>query len=117
MRKSVAEIILATIETLFILFCVAVLVLLLADVITTTEVETYTVGCEVTQLAYAEKSISRSKSRAVYQMGVRNDDFATTIEISSSDFARYVVGDVVEIEVVLLESCFGTCGAEYRLIK
>lgn len=117
MRKSVAEIVFDILSTLFILFCVAILLLLLADVATSHEVESYTVGCEVTQLAYAEKTVSRAGSREVYKMGIRNDDFATTLEISASDFARYVVGDVVEIEVVVLESCFGVERTEYNLIK
>lgn len=117
MKKSFAEIVFDTIVTLFVLFCVVVLVLLLADVATSTEVESYIVDCEVTQLAYAEKSVSRSDSCAVYKMGLRNDDFAITLEISDSDFARYVVGDVVEIEVVVLKSCFGVERKEYKLIK
>lgn len=116
MRKSVAEIIFDTVVTLFVLFCMTVLGMLVADVATTAEVESYTVGCEVTQLAYAEKSVSRTDSRAVYKMGVRNDDFATTIEVSSADFARYVVGDVVEVEVTVLANCFGE-RTEYNLVK
>ena len=34
-------------------------------------VQTYSVGCEVSQLAYAEETVSRFSSRPVYKMGVR----------------------------------------------
>ena len=33
-------------------------------------IQTYSVGCEVSQLAYAEETVSRSSSRPVYKMGV-----------------------------------------------
>lgn len=82
-----------------------------------TEVETYTVGCEVSQMAYAEEAVSRSSSRPSYKMGVRNDDFATTFDISAEEFAKYAIGDVVEVEVAVYEYMDGTLRNEYKLIK
>lgn len=82
---------------------------------TKTVVETYTVGCEISQLAYGEKSISRSTSRPTYKMGVRNDSFATTFDITAEQFAMYVIGDVVEVEVTVYEYIDGTTTNEYHL--
>lgn len=80
-----------------------------------TVVETYTVGCEISQLAYAEETTGRSSSRPAYKMGVRNDDFATTLDITAEQFAMYVIGDVVEVEVTVYEYIDGTTTNEYRL--
>lgn len=80
-----------------------------------TVVETYTVGCEISQLAYAEETTGRSSSRPAYKMGVRNDNFATTFDITAEQFAMYVIGDVVEVEVTVYEYKDGTIKNEYRL--
>jgi hypothetical protein len=82
-----------------------------------TEVETYTVGCEVSQMAYAEEVMSRSSSRPVYKMGVRNDDFATTFNISAEEFAKYAVGDIVEVEVAVYEYMDGSLNNKYKLVN
>ena len=79
-------------------------------------VQTYSVGCEVSQLAYAEETVTRSSSRPVYKMGVRCDDFATTLNITSSQFAQFMVGDIVEIEVTEIETVRGDIVYEYKLL-
>ena len=83
---------------------------------TKVEVEVYTVGAEVSQMAYAEESVSRSQSRPVYKMGVRNDEFAHTFDITDTQFAKYAVGDVVEVEVTIWEYFDGEFVYEYKLI-
>lgn len=82
----------------------------------TEEVETYTVGCEISQMAYAEETISRFDSRPVYRVGVRNDDFATTFEISSEQFAKYSIGEIVEVEVTTWEEFDGNQYQTYRIV-
>lgn len=79
-------------------------------------IQTYSVGCEVSQLAYAEETVTRSSSRPVYKMGVRCDDFATTLDITSSQFAQFMVGDIVEIEVTEIETVRGDIVYEYKLL-
>lgn len=81
-----------------------------------TEVEIYSVGCEVSQMAYAEETVSRTQSRPVYKMGVRCDDFATTLDITSSQFAQFAVGDIVEVEVTVMENAFGELYNTYKLL-
>ena len=75
-----------------------------------TEIEVYSVGCEVSQMAYAEEAVSRSQTKPVYKMGVRNDEFATTLDINSNQFAQFMVGDVVEVDTPA-----GT--AKYKIVK
>ena len=79
-------------------------------------VQTYSVGCEVSQLAYAEETVSRFSSRPVYKMGVRCDDFATILDITSSQFAQFVVGDIVEVEVTEIEKVNGDIIYQYKLL-
>lgn len=103
-----------------VLLLVALLVAVIFGVVyecSATEVETYTVGCEVTQITYAEKVTGRHSSRSVYKMGVRNDDFATTFNISAEEFAKYAVGDVVEVEVAVCEYMDGSLNNKYKLVN
>ena len=79
-------------------------------------VQTYSVGCEVSQLAYAEETVTRSSSRPVYKMGVRCDDFAAILDITSSQFAQFVVGDIVEVEVTEIEKVNGDIIYQYKLL-
>lgn len=65
------------------------------------EVEIYSVGCEISQMAYAEEQVSRTNTKPVYKMGVRCDDFATIFEITAEQFAQYIVGEIVEVEVTV----------------
>ena len=81
-----------------------------------TEVEIYSVGCEVSQMAYAEETVSRTQSKPVYKMGVRNDDFAVTLDITSNQFAQFAVGDIVEVEVTVMENAFGGLYNTYKLL-
>ena len=81
-----------------------------------TEIEIYSVGCEVSQMAYAEETVSRRQSRPVYKMGVRCDDFATTLEITSNQFAQFAVGEIVEVEVTVMENAFGGLYNTYKLL-
>ena len=110
-------------DTLFDAFMTLMCILLICLVcfmvfvsINQTEVEVYSVGCEVTQMAYAEETVSRTQSRPVYKMGVRNDDFAVTLDISSNQFAQFAVGDIVEVEVTVMEDAFGGLHNTYKLL-
>ena len=86
------------------------------DTAKTEEVEVFSVGCEVSQMVYAEEATGRSTSRPVYKMGVRNDEFAAVLDITDTQFAKYVVGDIVEVEVRVYESGLGTLNYEHKLL-
>jgi hypothetical protein len=117
MRRNFCEIFLLILVVLFLAVLITCLVFKAIDTCSMTEVETYTVGCEVSQMSYAEKAISRSATTPVYKMGVRNDDFAATFEVSTEDFARYVIGDIVEVKVTIYEHIDGRQTQEYQLVK
>ena len=82
-----------------------------------TEIDSYTVGCEISQMAYAEEMVSRYNSRPAYRIGVRNDDFAATFKISPEQFAKYSIGEIVEVEVVTWERFNGYQYQTYRIIE
>ena len=110
-------------DTLFDLFMIVMCILVVGLVVflifigvNQTEVEIYSVGCEVSQMAYAEETVSRVKSKPVYKMGVRCDDFATTLDVTSNQFAQFAVGDIVEIEVTVMENAFGGLYNTYKLL-
>jgi hypothetical protein len=82
-----------------------------------TEVETYTVGCEVTRIDCGEiagKNIAYHYS--FYKMGVRCDDFSTTLNVTEEDFAKYSDGDIVEVQVTIYEYRDGATVTEYTLL-
>lgn len=87
-----------------------------APVIEWEEVETYTVGCEVSHMDYAERAISRFRTVPVYVMSVRCDDFATTFEVTAKQYAKYTIDEVVEVEVCVMEDSKGNCKFIYNLI-
>jgi hypothetical protein len=48
---------------------------------------------------------------------VRNDEFATTLVITNEQFARYTVGEIVEVEVTVWErNNNGEISYTYKLI-
>lgn len=84
---------------------------------TKTEVESYTVGCEITRIDYGEVAgKSTAYHKPFYKMGVRCDDFATTLDITEEDFAKYSDDDIVEIQVVVYEYRDGVQVTEYTLL-
>lgn len=100
----------------FALFLLGVAGFAIFNEATKTEVETYTVGCEVTKTAYAEETTGRSSSRPNFVMGVRCDDFSTTFEITNEQFAKYTEKDIVEVEVTVWEYSDGTMKNTYKLV-
>lgn len=105
------EKILSFVSTLVVLAVVLGLFFLFFYAISEEVIETYSVGCEVSQMAYASTG-----TRSIYKMGVRNDDFAFTFEINSNQFAQYVEGDVVEVLVYVIEDFAGNIRYEYELL-
>jgi flagellar basal body-associated protein FliL len=110
------EVLLDTMMIILIVLVIGGLAVGMFATMTKVEVEVYTVGAEVSQMAYAEEAVSRSQSRPVYKMGVRNDDFATTLDVTSNQFAQFKVGDIVEVEVTVMENAFGELYNTYRLL-
>lgn len=83
--------------------------------ITTYEVESYTVGAEVTHSDYTSYYQKREGTITKYVLAVRNDNFSTVFNVSAETYAKYAVGDVVEVEVREMANKYNTW-YEYDLI-
>lgn len=89
-------------------FCLLGIVLIFClNVFTSEEVETYTVGAEISHMDYSAYHMKNSGTKTKYIIAVRNDEFATVFEVFASEYAEKSVGDIVEVEVVITENCFG----------
>ena len=87
----------------------------LRDWATTEVVETYIVGAEVSHSDYASYYKKNSGTITRYVLGVRNDDFSTVFNVDANTWAKYAVGDIVEVEVREMESHVKTW-TEYKLL-
>lgn len=83
--------------------------------ITKEEIESYTVGAEVSHTDYTQYYSKHHGTRTDYIIAVRNDDFATVFNVSAETYAKYAVGDVVEVEVREMANKYDTW-YEYDLI-
>lgn len=81
-----------------------------------TEVDSYIEVFEISQLAYSEEQFSETTSSPVYRAGIRNENTAVTIRISSEDFARYTVGEIVTVKVTVYGYSDGSQGKEYTIL-
>jgi hypothetical protein len=91
-------------KIIVLLICVGMFVALVGGCCADHQVETYTVGCEVSGIHYTGKYHDEPRMR------VRCDEFATTLHISTSQAAKYVVGDIVVVEVEVRDGW----GGEYK---
>lgn len=75
-------------------------------------VETYTIEAEVTHC-----DCSRSKGGyESYILSVVAGDYATTIKVTSSQYAKYREGDLVAIKITTYENNFGETRQSVKLI-
>lgn len=90
------------------IFCCAVLIFAaMAELATPdypTEVEVYTIGCEISNMDITTNGSSIRK----HIVSVRNDEFAATIDVEAETYAKYTEGEIVEVEVTVKESKDGT---------
>ena len=68
------------------------------------EAETYTVGCEISNMDIIVNSSSIRK----YIISVRNDEFAATVDVDAKTYAKYTEGEIVEVKVTVKENKDGT---------
>ena len=85
------------------------------DKLTTYEVERYTVGAEVSHSDYTSYYQKNSGTITKYVLAVRNDDFSTVFNVSAETYAKYAVGDVVEVEVREMASKYNNWNDYYLL--
>ena len=114
------EKIVTIIEVLFIILFISFSVFVIYQVAQSTkniEVQTYTVGAEISHLDKLEERTGFTSSETVYSMSVRNDDFATEFELTAEQYASYVIDDIVEVEVTEWETYGGEHVFTYELVK
>ncbi len=88
---------------------------MIVEKVTTVEVENYTVGAEVSQTDYTAYYKKNTGTVTKYVLGVRNDDFSAVFSVSAETYAKYAVGDVVEVMVRVMENKYNNW-YEYDLI-
>lgn len=98
------------IDIVMAIICFSFLGIVLALILSTStseEIETYTVGAEISHMDYSTYYVKNSGARTKYIIAVRNDEFATVFEVSGSEYAKKSVGDIVEVEVEITADLFG----------
>ena len=84
----------------------------LVDIAMVEEVETYSEGYEISHM-----ELSQRNNRIGF-ISVRNDNDSTTLTVDRDVYAGYVVGDVVEVETVVMEYALsGDTYTEHRLVE
>lgn len=99
-----------------IICCLGLMCALMAELATPDypiEAETYTIGCEISNMDIIVNGSSIRK----HIISVRNDEFAATIDVDAETYAKYTEGEIVEVEVTVKENKDGTEQKNfYRLI-
>ena len=100
-----------TIITVFFILASIYAVAFFLDSVFPREVESYTEGFEISHM-----EISKTH-RGMGHISVRNDNHATTFLVDLDEYAKYVEGEVVEVEVTECEYRMDKGGAtDYTLI-
>lgn len=85
--------------------------LFLWPVIGTYEIETYSFYAEITDKAVTDKYRSSTK----YHIFWCNGEEAGSDRVSESIYARYNIGDLIEIEAIVKQDWFGNQFVDYHL--
>lgn len=96
---------------IFYTFIAALLFLLVWGTIGTYEVETYSFHAEITDKAVTEKYRSNTK----YHIFWCDGEEAGSDRVSASTYARYSIGDLIEVEATIEQDWFGNEFITYNL--
>ena len=88
----------------FIACLIGLLGLGVVDNITTKEVETYTVGMEIIEKDCSTYYVKNSGTRTSYILNARGSGESFIEKVGEQTYAKYAVGDIVEVEVRVMES-------------
>ena len=84
----------------------------LADTLMVEEVETYSTGYEISHMELSQKNGN------IGFISVRNDEESATLTVDKDVYAGYMVGEVVEVETVVMEyTLSGDTYTEHRLVE
>ena len=83
----------------------------IADSMMVEEVETYSTGFEISHMELSQKNSD------IGFISVRNDEESATLTVDKDVYAGYTVGEVVEVETVVMEyTLSGDTYTEHRLV-
>ena len=83
----------------------------IADSVMVEEVETYSTGYEISHMELSQKNSD------IGFISVRNDEESATLTVDKDVYAGYTVGEVVEVETVVMEyTLSGDTYTEHRLV-
>ena len=108
-RRRIREIIA---DIIFYAFVAAALFFLAWGTIGTHEVETYSFHAEITDKAVTDKYRSNTK----YHIFWRDGDEAGSDRVNASTYARYSIGDLIEVEATVEQDWFGNEFVTYEII-
>lgn len=99
-------------------YAVAIIVLVVfvgfgfADLMMVEEVETYSTGFEISHMELSQRNSD------IGFISVRNDEESATLTVDRDVYAGYTVGEVVEVETVVMEyTLSGDTYTEHRLVE
>lgn len=82
-----------------------------------TEVETYIVGMEIIEKDFSSYYKTYEGEQTTYVINAKGSDEAFVQEVSSEIYAKYEVGEVVDVEVTVFENNLGEFRKEYEIKK
>jgi hypothetical protein len=115
---KVLQIVVTILIILVILFVVAVLglvVMSVIDEVSETEVETYVVGMEVVEKDYSTHYVKYEGTKHSYIINAIGSGEEFVMEVSESEYAHHAVGDIIYVEVKVLERNSGIY-KEYKIL-
>ena len=84
----------------------------IADLMMVEEVETYSTGYEISHMELSQRNSD------IGFISVRNDEESATLTVDKDVYAGYTVGEVVEVETVVMEyTLSGDTYTEHRLVE
>lgn len=84
----------------------------IADLMMVEEVETYSAGYEISHMELSQRNSD------IGFISVRNDEESATLTVDKDVYAGYTVGEVVEVETVVMEYALsGDTYTEHRLVE
>lgn len=84
----------------------------IADLMMIEEVETYSAGYEISHMELSQRNSN------IGFISVRNDEESATLTVDKDVYAGYTVGEVVEVETVVMEyTLSGDTYTKHRLVE
>ena len=101
--------------TTLVILLIAALTLVVVNEASETEVETYVVGMEVVEKDYSTYYIKNCGVKYSYIINAIGSGEAFVMEVDKNEYAHHVVGDIIYVEVKVLERNSGI-HKEYKIL-